>query len=465
LRAAFIGLGYVGLTTAICMASRGMEVSGYDVDGGRMESLRRGELPILEPGLDSLFEGARSRGTISFPGSAEEAVRGADAVFITVGTPSRGDGSIDLSHVVSAARSIGRAMRSDSRYRVIVVKSTVVPGTTMGPVRSALEGESGMSCCRDFGLAMNPEFLREGSAVEDTLSPDRIVIGESDPRAGDLLLDLYGELHGSAMPPVLRTTPENAELIKYANNAFLAIKVSFANMFARLCSRIPGADVDVVMRGIGMDRRIGPSFLNAGMAWGGSCFPKDLRAIAAFARGMGVRLDLVEAALEMNSRGPSEVADVLEGELGGLRGRVIAVLGASFKPGTDDARESPAIWLAGELGRRGAIVRVCDPAARAQGIEVIRDPGRCLEGADAAVLATEWDQFRDLAPGDFLRMRGRVVVDTRRVYDPGRFGAAGVRLIQLGRGAPREQPIVRRSPGLRGHGAVPIGAVIAEYCR
>ncbi|MGC8696258.1 MAG: UDP-glucose dehydrogenase family protein [Conexivisphaera sp.] len=432
-RVAIFGLGYVGLVTAVAMASRGIEVVGYDVDGARVEALSSGRTPIYEPGLEELLGRAMDGGAISFTGDPADAVRGSGFVFISVGTPSREDGSMDPRYVEAAARDIGRAMRADPRYRVVVVKSTVIPGTTTGIVRSALERESGMACCRDFGLAMNPEFLREGKAIEDALRPDRVVIGEADRGSGDALEALWRSAVEND-PPVLRTTPENAELIKYANNSFLAMKVSFANMFARLCMRVPGCDVDVVMRGIGMDRRIGPEFLNAGMAWGGSCFPKDLRAISSFARDRGVGLDLVEAALGMNSRGPREVAEILEEELGGLRGRRICVLGVSFKPDTDDTRESPPLRLIGELRSRGADVRACDPAARTNEVDVLRDPGECLRGADAAVLATEWAQFRGLSADAFRSAGVRLVVDTRRVYDPLEFRARGVRLVQLGRG-------------------------------
>ncbi len=425
-RVAFIGLGYVGLTTAVCFASKGIDVVGYDVDRNKVQKLKDGRLPIYEPGLQELF---RSSKNLKFTEDPAEAIESSDVVFITVGTPSNDYGSIDLSYVKDASSTIGRYLKE---YKVVVVKSTVVPGTTSGLVRREIEASSGRKCCEDFGLVMNPEFLREGMAVYDTFHPDRIIIGEMDARSGDVLLELYRNFY-QELPPVIRTTPENAELIKYANNAFLALKVTFANMMARLCMEIPGADVDVVMKGIGLDKRIGPDFLYAGMAWGGSCFPKDLKALVSFAREKGINLDLIESALEINRRGPVEVADILEKELNGLEGKVVAVLGVAFKPNTDDTRESPAVYLMEELIKRKAQVVACDPAATMKNLIVKRSVNECLEKADAAVLVTEWDDYKKLRPKEFLKLKHKLVIDTRRVYDPKDFRKMGIRLIQLGR--------------------------------
>jgi UDPglucose 6-dehydrogenase len=425
-KVSFIGLGYVGLTTAICFASKGIEVTGYDTDLEKIKKLKEGKLTIFEPGLEDLFKSTK----VNFTEDPKHAIRNSDIVFITVGTPSNEDGSINLSYVKSAAKTIGENL---NEYKVIVVKSTVIPGTTMGPVREEIERASGMKCCKDFGLVMNPEFLKEGTAVKDTFYPDRLVIGESDKKAGDIILNLYSSFY-NVLPPLVRTTPENAELIKYANNSFLAIKVSFANMMARLCMKIPGADVDTVMKGIGLDKRIGPDFLNAGIAWGGSCFPKDLKALVSFAKEKGVSLDLVEAALKLNNRGPKEVVEILDKEIGSLNGKRIGVLGVSFKPGTDDVRESPALYLISELISKGAEVIACDPKAVTNLIKVNRQVDECMKGADAVILATEWEEYKKLEARIFKKHGVKLVIDTRRVYNLHEFEEEGVKLIQLGKG-------------------------------
>jgi len=424
-KVSFIGLGYVGLTTAICFASKGIKVTGYDTDLEKIKKLKEGKLTIFEPGLEDLFKSTR----VNFTEEPANAIRNSDIVFITVGTPSNEDGSINLSYVKSAAKTIGENLNG---YKVIVVKSTVIPGTTMGPVKEEIERASGKKCCKDFGLVMNPEFLKEGTAVKDTFYPDRLVIGESDKKAGDAILNLYSSFY-NVLPPLVRTTPENAELIKYANNSFLAMKVSFANMMARLCMKIPGADVDTVMKGIGLDKRIGPDFLNAGIAWGGSCFPKDLKALVSFAKEKGVSLDLVEAALRLNNRGPKDVVEILEEEVGNLKGKKVGVLGVSFKSNTDDIRESPSIHLIKELISKEAKVVVCDPKAIASEINVNREVSECLEKVDVVILATEWEDYKKLNAKDFKKYGVKLVIDTRRVYDKEEFYEQGIKLIQLGK--------------------------------
>ena len=424
-KVSFIGLGYVGLTTAICFASKGIEVTGYDSDLEKIKRLKEGKLTIFEPGLEDLFKSTR----VNFTEEPANAIRNSDIVFITVGTPSNKDGSINLSYVKSAAKTIGENLNG---YKVIVVKSTVIPGTTMGPVREEMERASGKKCCKDFGLVMNPEFLKEGSAVKDTFYPDRLVVGESDKKAGDTILNLYSSFY-NALPPLVRTTPENAELIKYANNSFLAMKVSFANMMARLCMKIPGADVDTVMKGIGLDKRIGPDFLNAGIAWGGSCFPKDLKALVSSAKEKGVSLDLVEAILKLNNRGPKDVVEILEEEVRNLKGKKVGVLGVSFKPNTGDTRESPSLHLIEELISKEAKVVACDPKAIASEINVNREVSECLEKVDAVILATEWEDYKKLNAKDFKKYGVKLVIDTRRVYDNEEFFKQGIKLIQLGK--------------------------------
>ena len=276
-------------------------------------------------------------------------------------------------------------------------------------------------------------------AIEDTLKPDRVVIGQADSRSGDTLESFWRDIAGQYEPPVLRTTPENAELIKYANNSFLAMKVTFANMLARLCQRIPNTNVDVVTKGIGLDRRIGREFLYAGMAWGGSCFPKDLKAIGGYARSKGTELGLVEEALRTNSRGPVEIADMAEQLIGSVKGKTVCIMGITFKPDTDDVRESPAFVLANELKNRGAEVKCCDPRASSYpaGSSFYRSYKDCLEGSDLAILVTEWDEYKLLGPEDFKSMRNPVLIDTRRIYSKELFEQSGIKLLQLGIGQPK----------------------------
>ncbi|MCC6052158.1 MAG: UDP-glucose/GDP-mannose dehydrogenase family protein [Fervidicoccaceae archaeon] len=355
-----------------------------------------------------------------------EVVLSSDISFICVGTPSRPDGSADLSYVESAARSIGRALRDKKGWHLVVVRSTVPPGTTGGIVRRIIEEESGKRAGVDFGLCMNPEFTREGSAVEDTFTPDRIVIGELDERSGAFLEKLYRDFHGSNMPPIIRTSLTNAELIKYASNAFLAMKVSFINEIANIAQRVPEADVEIIARGIGLDKRIGPLFLRAGLGFGGSCFPKDLRALIRFSESVGYEPKIIRAVMEVNESQPYRALELAKSLLGSLEGKRIAVLGLAFKPNTDDVREAVSIKIVKALLSEGASVVVYDPKAMPNARRVLGETvvyagsaEECLRGADCAIVVTEWDEFRKLRPEDFSRlMRTPVVVDGRRIYDP-----------------------------------------------
>jgi len=436
-RISFFGLGYVGLVTALAFASRGFKVYGYDADRRKVESLKNGKLYIYEPGLQDLLE--RSRGNFTPTDDAEQAVMSTDVTFITVGTPSRPDGSIDLSQVMSAAETMGRALRKKDEYHLIVVKSTVLPGTT-DKVAEIVERESGKRAGDGFGVCMNPEFLREGSAVEDMLKPDRIVIGCIDERSGDLLEGLWREFYGE-MPPLLRTNLVNAEFIKYASNAFLAMKVSFINEIANIAQRVEGADIDVIARGIGLDRRIGPLFLRAGLGFGGSCFPKDLMALIRFAEGLGYNPRLLKSTKELNDEQPYKAVELAERLVGSLSGRKIAVLGLSFKPNTDDMREAVSIRVVKKLLEKGASVSVYDPVAMENARAIFGDEVEyagsavdCIRDADCAIVVTEWDEFRDLRPEDFLRnMRQPAVVDGRRIYRPDEF-AGRVRFSAIGLG-------------------------------
>nr|HDO81056.1 UDP-glucose/GDP-mannose dehydrogenase family protein [Candidatus Bathyarchaeota archaeon] len=331
MRLSIFGLGHVGLTLAACLADNGFQVLGYDVDEKKSHMISNGRVPFHEPGLDILIGKAISSKRLCLTSDPEEAVLSSDITFITVGTPEKPDGSADLTYVDEALKSIGSALSRKKDYHLVVLRSTVPPGTSREAVK-ALEKISGKKGEENFGFCFNPEFLREGNAVQDTLYPDRIIIGELDKKSGDLLEDFYKRFHSSKMPPLLRTTLENAELIKYAANAFLAMKVSFINMIARLCERIPHADVEVVAKGVGLDKRIGAYFLKAGLGFGGSCFPKDLKALLAYAKRLNVRLPLVEATLQINEDQPLRAMQLAEELLGDLKGKRIAILGLAFKP-------------------------------------------------------------------------------------------------------------------------------------
>jgi len=422
----FFGLGHVGLTTAACLASRGFRVIGYDIDGEKVKRINNGEAPFFEPGLDELLRDSVKNGMLRATTDPMEAVLNTEVTFITVGTPSAPDGSIDLRYVESASRMIGEALRHKKDWHLVVVKSTVIPLTTERVVKPLIEEASGKRCGYDFGLAMNPEFLREGSAVRDTFKPDRIVIGEFDKRSGDALEELYRDFYGEELPPIIRTTPVNAELIKYSNNAFLAMKVSFINMIANICQKLEGADVTVVAEAIGMDKRIGPLFLKAGPGWGGPCLGKDIMALKRFSESIGVTTPLIDATIKINKQQPMKLVELAEKHLGSLKGKRIAVLGLSFKPDTDDVTDSPSIRLVKTLLERGAEVIVYDPKAMenfkklfGNSIKYAPNALSCIEGADCAVIMTEWKEFRDISPQTYLKlMRTPVLIDGRRIYPP-----------------------------------------------
>lgn len=437
-----VGLGYVGSTLASVAAYNGFRVYGVDVVLEKVELMNKGVPPVLEPGLNGLLKEALGRGLFKATMDFKEAVGNADLVFITVGTPSMPDGSINLKYVESAARSIGRVLRGDA-YRVVVVKSTVVPGTTRCLVKKNLEEESGLKAGRDFGLCMNPEFLREGSAVHDLLNPERVIIGEFDRHSGDVLEAFYREFYrDKPNVPILRVSLETAEMIKYANNAFLATKISFINTIANICEFVPGCDVVEVAKALGLDSRISPRFLDAGLGYGGSCFPKDVKALIAFARDKGYDPFLLRAVEEVNRLQPYRAIKLCKKLLGNLNGRKIAVLGLSFKPNTDDIREAVSLKVIEGLLSEGAKVTVYDPAAMGNvkkvlgsKVEYASSARECIRGADCAIVVTEWDEFKQLKPEDFLNlMRVPALVDGRRVFDPKLFAEKGVKLEAIGLG-------------------------------
>src|ERR1700688_2775866 len=434
MRIAMIGTGYVGLVSGACFSDFGHQVTCVDKDAGKIAALHRGEIPIFEPGLDALVASNVKAGRLDFTTDLTTPVAEADAVFIAVGTPSRrGDGHADLSYVDVAAREIAVAVVG---FTVVVTKSTVPVGTGDEVERLILEANPSA----DVVVASNPEFLREGAAIRDFKFPDRIVVGTSDERARKVLGDIYRPLSLN-QAPMMFTARRTAELIKYAANAFLATKITFINEIADLSEKV-GADVQEVARGIGLDNRIGSKFLHAGPGFGGSCLPKDTRALVKIAQDHDVNLRIVEAVLGVNEIRKRAMARKVSNLAGGLRGKTVAVLGLTFKPDTDDMREAPSIPLVTGLLDMGAKVRAHDPVGMEQArkelpdIEYCDDPYACIKGADAMVVVTEWVQYRTL---DLERVRREmahpVVVDLRNIYRPEEMAALGFTYESIGRAA------------------------------
>lgn len=444
-----VGTGYVGLVTGVGLAAINHTVTCVDRDRRKIEAIESGRAPFHEPGLDELLVQLRASGRLLASTSLEDSLSGSEVSIIAVGTPSNETG-IDLSSVRRAAREIGNQLPKLDAYHVVAVKSTVVPTTTDTLVRGELEAASGMVSGRDFGLAMNPEFLSEGRAIEDFTKPDRIVIGASTARAGSILADMYAEFNC----PILQTTPRNAEMIKYAANALQATLISFSNEIAGMCETVSGLDEGTVMHGVHLDKcwgapgRDGKSqfagavtYLRAGIGFGGSCFPKDLRALRAFARNEGVDVPILSSVLKVNEERAGRVVDLLTSHIGVLRGKRIAVLGLAFKPETDDVRESPGVRIAKLLLLRGADVVLHDPlvgvdAVRDQlgtGITQAHDVTAAANGADAIVIATGWDAYRRLDWSDISsRMRSPVIFDGRQVV-PANHIRDGTTLLATGR--------------------------------
>ena len=448
MRIAIIGTGYVGLTTGVCFAFLGHQVDCLDTDESKIDSLKKGKIPIYEPGLEELLLVARSN--LRFTTRAEEAIPAAEVVFVAVGTPPLPNGSPDLSFVRAAAQAVGTHLVRD--YTVVVNKSTVPIGSgnwVDAIVREAYIARKGKKPEGCFAVASNPEFLREGTALADTLYADRVVIGSDDSRALEMLYTLYRPLleqsftppaflprpEGLAAVPLIATDLASAELIKYAANAFLALKISYINEIAQLAEKV-GADISQVAKGIGLDSRIGTRFLQAGAGWGGSCFGKDTSALISTAQEYRLTMPIVAAAREVNYRQRERVVEKLLAELKILKGRVIGLLGLAFKPNTDDLREAPALDIAGKLIERGATVRAHDPVAleRAKrecaglGVVWCDKPEDLAQDADALVLVTEWPQYRELDWERLAReMRTPFVLDGRLFLDRARLAKAGLR--------------------------------------
>lgn len=430
LRLSIFGLGYVGLCTAVCFAHKGFRVIGVDVDPKRVKMIQHKKTPIHEPGLEDLLEKSIDSQKLSCTQDCGEAIENSDISIIAVGTPTQRGGSHDLGYLRSAAIDIGKALRTKKAHHLVVVKSTVLPGTTENTVKPLIEENAEKKCGITFGICYNPEFLREGSAVEDIFNSDRIVIGEMESRSGDILEELYRRFYGTQLPPIIRTKLATAELIKHANNAFLATKLSFINTMANLCQAIPETDVTIVAKAIGLDRRINPLFLEAGLGYGGSCLPKDVRALTSFSERLGIKPILLGAVQDVNRMQPYKVIELAQKLLDDLKGKRIGILGLAFKPNTDDVRDAVSIEVIRAFLDKKAHVAVYDPMAAANAKQVLgnkveykQSALECVDGADCCVIATAWPEFKALSWRDFAKhMRTPVVIDGRRIYDAEEFG-------------------------------------------
>ena len=428
MKAAIIGTGYVGLVTGACLAHTGHKIVCVDKDKARIDKLSQGLTPFFEPDLDNLVKETFADGRLRGSTDIAEAMQGADVVLIAVGTPDR-DGQIDLSQIETAAEEIGAALRDREGYCVVAVKSTVVPGTTDGVVLNAVKRTSGKELGRDFGLCMNPEFLREGSAIDDFMTPDRIVIGAHDERSAEV----FGGLYSGFDCPKPVVSLRNAEMTKYASNALLATLISFSNEIASLCEATPGTDVEVAFDSVHLDHRLSPiidgkrispgilSYIRPSSGYGGSCFPKDVTALRAFADARGVETNLLDAVSDVNARRTSNVVDIAESRTGAFKGKRVGVLGLAFKAGTDDLRHSPAITLVNEIINRGADTIIYDPIATdlarplfGDKVDYASSALDVMYGADIVVVGTGWPEWNEIdwteAKG---KMRGNVLFDAR----------------------------------------------------
>lgn len=433
MRVAIIGTGYVGLVSGACFADFGHTVTCVDKDAGKIEKLKNGVMPIYEPGLDALVASNVREERLFFTTDAKEAIKGADAVFIAVGTPSRrGDGHADLSYVYGAAEEIAQLMDG---FTVVVTKSTVPVGTgdeVEGIIRKTRPDA-------DFAVVSNPEFLREGAAIKDFKIPDRVVVGTDDPRAREVMKELYRPLFLNETP-ILFTSRRTSELIKYAANAFLAVKITFINEMADLCEKV-GANVQEVSRGIGLDGRIGAKFLNAGPGYGGSCFPKDTLALTKTANDYGSPVRIVDTVIDVNAARKKAMADKVIAAMGGdVKGKTIGVLGLAFKQNTDDMRDAPSLDILPALQAAGARIVAYDPEAMKEAAHLLKNiefadsAYKAVDGADAMVIITEWDQFRALDMGRIkAAMKGNAVVDLRNIYSPEDMAKRGFAYTSIGR--------------------------------
>lgn len=432
MRICMVGTGYVGLVTGTCFAEFGNDVICVDIDSTKIEKLNRGEIPIYEPGLDDMVAKNVREGRLTFTTDMKYAVENSLVIFVAVGTPQAEDGSADLRYVEAVGKDIAKYMNG---YKVVVNKSTVPVGAGKW-IKDIIQ--KNLKAQIHFSVVSNPEFLREGSAIEDFMRPNRVVIGAEDSEAMAIMKDLYSPLY-LIETPIVMTDLASAELTKYAANAFLAVKISYINEVANLCERV-GADVHDVARGMGLDNRIGSKFLHAGPGYGGSCFPKDTRALISIGAKYDYNFRIVDAAVKINDMQRDVMVQKIKNAVGKLQDKTIAVLGLAFKPNTDDMREAPAVDIINALLAEGAKVRAYDPVAMHEAAKVLKNITFCeetyetLEGADALIFMTEWNQFRSLDL-DKIRnlLRTPIVLDLRNIYDPQRMREKGFQYFSVGR--------------------------------
>jgi UDPglucose 6-dehydrogenase len=424
-----IGMGYVGLSTAIGFASKGHNIIAHDIDEEKVALINDGVAPFYEPNLTNVLQKVIKNGNLKCTSILSEPIQKTDITFITVGTPNTSNKRINLQNIKNISKDLGRSLKNKAKYHLVVIKSTVTPGTTNTTVKTLLEKFSEKKCSKDFGLCVNPEFLREGSALQDTLYPDRIIIGESDEKAGSLLHVFYKNFYNQENLPIMRTNIPTAELIKYANNSFLATKISFINTIANICEKIPNVDVTIIAKGIGLDKRINSSFLNAGIGYGGSCLPKDVDALIMHSLDLGYDPQLLQTIQKVNEEQPQKIIDLCKKSLGSLADKKISLLGLSFKPNTDDIREARSIIIINQFLKERASLSVYDPAAISNVKTIFQNKIHyasniieCLKEADCCIIITEWEEFKKLRPEDFLKyMKKPLIIDGRRIYDPKKF--------------------------------------------
>ncbi len=439
-----IGMGYVGLCLSASLAKLGTQVICVDISEKRVEMIKAGRAPIYEDQLPELLEAGVKNNLISATTNTEEAILNSDITFICVGTPTSDSGYIDLSQIHSASHNIGKALKKKTSYHSISVKSTVIPGTTDSHVIPIIEEESGKKAGRDFGVCMTPEFLREGAAIYDFLNPDKIVIGAIDNNSYQEFFNVFQDFHPSVIGKdiFLNCDLRTAEMIKYATNSFLATKVSFINEIANLSS-IFGVDVKVVAQALGMDNRISDKYLNAGLGFGGSCFPKDVKALLSAGISAGYKSKILDGTLMVNKDQPYFPIKMLKSEIGEVKDKKICLLGLSFKPETDDIRSAPSIKIAKRLLKEGAKLQVYDPVAmenfkKESGISPKASIKYCdsaldaLKDSEGVILITEWSEFLKLKPNNFKQMKNPIIIDGRRVLDPNIFENSGVTLKAIG---------------------------------
>ena len=437
-----VGLGFVGLSLSVVLAYKGYEVIGIDINEEKVRTIKNGRAPFYEENLEELLSKViNSRLVVS---TDYGLLRNTNLVFICVDTPTNPDGSQNQSHIINAIKGLAKTWRNASEYKVMIVKSTVVPGTTR-KLAYILSKESGLNLGTELGVAVNPEFLREGKAIHDILYPSRVIIGCIDEKTCNTVTSFWKEFYKRVgiNPPILSMSLDEAELTKYASNAFLAMKVSFANTIANICEKIPNCDVIKVLQAVGLDPRIGKEYLRPGLGYGGPCLPKDLKALIYFSRKVDYKPILLEAVDEVNEKQPIKAIEYLIKEYGSLKGKTIGILGLAFKPGTDDLRNAVSIKIIKELIKLYAKVKVHDPKALEQAKRILgdsviycKDPLETIKDCDGVIIVTEWDIYKSIKPEDFKKLMKRpIVIDGRRLYDPQKFINNGIKIYAIGYGA------------------------------